>query len=335
MTKDTEIGVRKKLKSLYLLKILMEETDEEHGLTTPQLIEKLEAYGIYAERKSIYSDIEDLQSLDYDIIQDGSGRSTNYKLVSREFELAELKLLVDSIQAAKFISDDKSTELIKKLEAFTSKYNAKKLNHQMYTFGGVKTDNEDVLINVDYINEAINTNKVINYKYWNWNAEKKKELKYNGRIYVVSPISLIWDNEYYYLVGYNHTDKEVRHYRVDKMKGIVITEQMRHEEARNFNEDMGAYANRLFGMYDGEIKRVELIAHNNKIGVLIDRLGKNIPIVKVDDEHFKTAVNVAVSSQFFGWIMGLQGTVKIIGPESVLEDMRTEVRRLSKDYLVE
>lgn len=326
-------GISKKNKLLYILEILRNETDADHRYTTVDIMEKLESdYGITVERKSIYSDVEDLKSLGYGIVTEGRKNKTYY-YDKRDFEISELKLLVDSVKAAKFISEEKTNDLIEKLKGLTSVHFGKQLSRQMFVGG--KTDNENVLINVDKINGAINDNKKIRFKYWNYNLKKQKEFRHAGQVYCVSPIALIWDNEYYYLLAYSEKDEENRHYRVDKMDEIfVLDKELRVKEAVDYNisKNKNKYSSKVFGMFDGEAVRVELLCKNNMMGVLIDRVGKDFVQLKVDDEHFKAAVDVVPSKQFLGWVMGLGGGVKVIGPAPVVEDMKKEVARLAKDY---
>ena len=188
---------KQKLKIMYLMKILMEKTDEDHDITLAEIVRDLDAYGVTAERKSLYSDIENLREFGLEIVGESYDRTYHYRLINRTFELAELKLLVDSVQSAKFITEKKSKELIKKLETYTSKYQSEKLNRQVNVAGRVKTMNENVYYSVDCIHEAINNDRQISFQYFTWNAQKKEELKHDGKIYHVSPWALCWDDEKY------------------------------------------------------------------------------------------------------------------------------------------
>ena len=326
-------GVNKqRLKLLYLMHILSEDTDDEHMLTLPQIIGKLKACGVDVERKTLYQDFEILRDFGFDIVGVQTQRNYFYHIGNRKFELPELKLLVDSVQSAKFMTDKKSKSLIRKLEAMASKYDARKLHRQVVISGRVKTMNESIYFNVDKIHEAIGSDSQIRFKYFQWNVKKEMELRKGGAWYQVSPWALMWDDENYYLVAYDGEEKKIKHYRVDKMLKISLLDTKREgkEEFQEF--DMARYNKSLFGMYGGEEVKITLEAGNEFAGVLIDRFGKEIIIRQVDSDHFRTVVNVAISNQFLGWIMALGNGVKIVAPESVVERMRQEIKLLDEMY---
>ena len=322
-----------KLKLLYLAKIFSEETDEEHTLSINQIIKKLAMYDIKAERKALYQDFDALRSFGMDIMSEQDGRRFTYHLVSRDFELAELKLLVDSVQSSKFISERKSFELIKKLENLTSKYEASQLSRQVLLAGRVKSMNESTYYNVDDIHNAINMDRRIKFRYVNWTVDKEETLRRNGKWYCVSPWHLRWDDEYYYLIAFDSETQSIRHYRVDKMKNISVTDMSRDgaEELKNFNP--ADYSRKVFGMFSGVNYFVTLQGENSMVGVIIDRFGKDIPIRKTDSEHFETVVEAVVSPQFYGWIASLGPGVRITGPKEVTEGMRKFSRSLWETYI--
>lgn len=325
-------GDNQKLKLLYLKEILMRETDDQHSLTLPQIVKRLNDCGVNAERKTLYTDFEELRRYGLDIIGEQTWRNYYYHIGNRDFELPELKLLVDSVQSAKFMTDKKSKTLIKKLEGMASKYEARKLHRQVVISGRVKTMNESIYFNVDKLHEAIGCDSQIQFKYFQWNVKKEMELRKGGAWYTVSPWALMWDDENYYLVGYDGEEEKIKHYRVDKMLMISLLNKKREgkDKFREFN--MPRYNKSLFGMYGGEEVQITLEAKNEFAGVLIDRFGKEIIIRQVDDEYFRTVVNVAVSNQFFGWIMSLGSGVRIVAPESVVEQMRKEIQLLNEMY---
>lgn len=321
-----------KLKLLYLARIFSDETDEMHGLTMPEIISHLSDYDISADRKTLYQDFEELRHFGLDIIGTKEGRNTYYRLVSRDFELAELKLLVDSVLSAKFITEKKSRDLIKKLESLVSKYDAKQLHRQVLISGRVKTMNESIYYSIDKIHTAINGNKQIRFKYFQWNIKKEEVLRHNGDWYNVSPWHLSWDDENYYLIAYDTASDSIRHYRVDKMKSISVTDADREGQQLLKNFDAAKYTRRLFGMYGGEDTRVVLQGENSIVGVIIDRFGKDIPIIPINADQFEAHVDVTVSPQFLGWIMSLGGVVKIVSPEEVVKEMRQVISKLSEQY---
>lgn len=325
-------GSNQRLKLLYLMKILLEKTDETHSITMQEILTSLKAYGINAERKSIYTDMDLLKQYGIDIIGTQENRTYHYHIGNRQFELAELKLLVDSIQAAKFLTTKKSNGLIKKIEGFASQYEASQLHRQVYVAERVKTMNESIYYNVDMIHSAINQNQKIQFQYFQWNVKKEIELRHNGRFYIESPWALLWDDENYYLIAFDSYENKIKHFRVDKMLKIELINEKR-EGKQDFKDfDIAVYAKKMFGMFDGEEQIVNLECENRLAGVIIDRFGKDIPIIKKDEEHFVVNVKVAVSRHFISWVMALGEEAKIVGPESVLKQVEGEIERLVRQY---
>ena len=325
-------GENQKLKMLYLVQLFSRETDDTHKLTMPEIIAKLAAEGVNADRKTLYQDFEELRRFGFDIISEKDGRNFYYYLGSRDFELPELKLLVDSVQSAKFITDKKSAQLIKKLESLVSKYEGSQLHRQVIISGRVKTMNESIYYNVDKIHAAIGEDRQIRFKYFDWNLKKEMEPRYDGKWYRLSPWALMWDDEKYYLVAYDSKHETIIHYRVDKMTQIGILDEKRegHEAFRKFN--IAHYTNTLFGMFAGDETKVTIEAENRLVSVFIDRFGKDIIIAPIDDDHFRTTVTVAVSKQFFGWIMGIDGDVRVVAPDSVVKQIKSEIERQAERY---
>jgi len=321
-----------KLKLLYLAKIFSEETDENHGLTMPQIIDKLAEYDVPADRKTIYLDLEELRTFGLDIGSEQVGRQTIYKLFSREFELAELKLLVDSVLSAKFITENKSRKLIKKLESLVSVHDAKQLHRQVIISGRVKTMNESIYYNVDKLHTAINSGKQIKFRYFRYNVDKQEEYRRGGDWYCVSPWYLRWDDENYYLIAYESASDKLKHYRVDKMKNISISDMPREGKKLMESFDEAAYSKKLFGMYGGNDRRVTLVVSNDIVGVLFDRFGRDIPIIKTDETHFSTIVDVTLSPQFYGWVASLGGALIITAPDDAVNDMKKLSEKLFEQY---
>lgn len=308
-----------KMKLLHILQVLKEKTDENHYLTAAQLIDELDQVGIRAERKSIYSDINELTDYGYDIIHVKSRTNGGYYLAGRDFELAELKLLVDAVQSSRFITKKKSTELIKKIEKLTSNHEAKNLQRQVYVTNRIKTDNESIYYNIDDIHNAIQNNKRIKFQYMDWTVSKELKPRKNGQWYEVSPYALIWAEERYYLVGYSAQDSEIRHYRVDKIGKVELTNEKREGMENPANFDVAAYSNKVFGMYGGEAESVTIAFPEKLIGVFIDRFGKEIDIRKREEGYLSVRTSIVPSGQFYGWICGLGKNVKILAPEKVRE----------------
>ena len=325
-------GTNQKLKLYYLSRIMLEETDDEHFIDMVEIQKQLEAYGVTADRKSLYNDIATLQVLGIDVIGQKEGRNFVYHVGKKQFELAELKLLVDAIQSSKFITEKKSNELIKKLTGFASNYEASQLKRQVVVHGRIKTMNESIYYIVDDIHNAITNNRRIIFEYMQWNLQKKMERK-RDKLYEVSPWALTWDDENYYLIGFDAEDDKIKHYRVDKMRNIVLSDNRRQGREHFKKFDLAAYAKMNFGMFGGEEVRVKLQFRNDIVGVMLDRFGKDIPIRPADKEGWsETHVDVALSDQFLGWIFSLGTRVKITGPDDVVERFREEIQAMNELY---
>lgn len=326
-----------KLKLLYLLKILQERTDEDHAITLAQILEALEGYGVTAERKSIYDDLETLRLYGADI-EMRKGKCYEYYIANRAFELPELKLLVDAVQSSKFITHKKSGELIKKVESLTSTWQAQQLQRQVFVSNRVKTMNESIYYNVDKIHAAISGGVKISFLYFEWavsfttKERIKKRPKKNGERYVISPWALTWDDENYYMIGYDSDSKKIKHYRVDKMQSIELTNENRDGKLLFQKFDMAQYSKMTFGMYGGEEAQVKLRFKNNMVGVAVDRFGKDIFIAQDGDDSFTINVKVMLSPQFFAWVFGLGEDVQIISPQSVVKQFKKHAKKVMKQY---
>lgn len=331
---------RQKQKLLQILRMLMEKTDENHGLTVAQIIEELEAMGISAERKSIYDDLEVLEQFSESMGYELCRRKTNtvsYYIGERRFQLAELKLLVDSVQSSKFITAKKSNELIGKVEKLASVYEGRELQRQVYVSNRVKTPNETIYYAVDSIHKAISDDKKITFSYLEWVLGKGKDKIYkrpkrDGKRYCISPFALTWDDENYYLVAFDSEAEAIRHYRVDKMEKVEISEESRDGKEVFEKFDMALYSKSVFGMFGGELTDVRLRFSTDMIGVVADRFGKDIYVREENDEFFLVDIKVALSPQFFGWIFGLSGKVQIVSPKTAVDKFREELAKVLSIY---
>lgn len=317
-----------KRKLLYLKEILETQTDAAHPLTAQELIELLARKGVRAERKSIYSDMECLLEYGMDVVQQ-RGPGGGYYLGSREFELPELKLLVDAVQSSKFLSEKKSMQLIEKLETLTSRFAAKSLRRQVVVSGRVKTMNESIYYNVDRLHEAIADNSQITFRYFDWSVGGERS--YRPGKYMASPYALCWEDENYYLIA--HTEKHgLTHYRVDKMSAITQTGQARVLGETYESLDLSQYGRNVFGMFGGQRCSVKLRFENGLAGVIIDRFGRDAMLTPDGDEHFTYTAPITVSPLFFGWLAGFGGRAKIVYPEHVAQEYRTFLQESLKQY---
>lgn len=325
-------GANQKFKIYRLAQIMLERTDEEHYLTMPEIIAALKEYDIPADRKSLYADLKDLEILGIEVEGAQIGHRYRYHVLNHPFELPELKLLVDAIQSSKFITERKSNALIKKLEKLVSKYDAMKLQRQVYVSGRIKTMNESIYYTVDAIHNAIAQNKKIRFQYFQWNVKKEPQLRHGGAWYHISPLGLSWDDENYYLVGFDSEAGLIKHFRVDKMLRIALSNETREGREHFKKLDMADYARKSFGMFGGEEETVKLQVSNGLAGVIIDRFGKDVMMIPVDEDHFNVSVDVHVSRQFLGWVFSLGESVRILGPEAVVDQMKAETQRLIGQY---
>ncbi len=321
---------RQKQKILYLAKFFMEETDQEHPATMSDILAYLSRAGIEAERKSIYSDLEELSLFGFDIVT-LRGRSGGYFLGERNFQLPEVRLLVDAVQSSRFLTRKKSEELIKKLRSLTSRHQSSALSHTVSVAGRIKTMNESIYRNVDAIGNAIEGNHKIRFRYFEWSPEGEKRLRRDGEPYTVSPFFLIWDNENYYLIGLEEKTGEKRHFRVDKMLSLEELDLPRTGQEQFVGISPADYENRTFGMYGGKEERVTLWWHNSLSGVFYDRFGKEIAVRKEND-GFISSHRLMVSPLFYSFLMGFGGNVKILSPEWVQKEFCDLARKSLSPY---
>ena len=274
-------GSNQKLKLYHLAQIMLENTDDNHYITMPEIMSALEAYEVTADRRTIYADLKDLEALGIEVEGEPVGGGYRYHVVERPFELPELKLLVDAIQSSKFITERKTNALIRKLEKLVSKYEAMKLQRQVYVSGRIKTMNESIYYTVDTIHNAISENRKIRFQYFQWNVKKEMELRHDGAYYHISPWGLSWDAENYYLIGYDSEAGKIKHYRVDKMLRLQMSDEKREGKEHFKKLDMADYAKKSFGMFGGREEKVKLLVENTLAGVIIDRFGKDIMLIPV------------------------------------------------------
>ena len=323
---------QQKLKILYVMDYLLQNTDEAHPATLAQITGHLAGYGIAAERKSIYDDLEALRAFGLDIVCTGAGRGSAYYIASRDFELPELKLLVDSVQASKFITHKKTAALIKKIERLASVHEAQALQRQVYVAGRIKTMNESIYYNVDEIHSGISQGKKIRFRYFDLDVGKARRFRRDGAYYIVSPYALTWDSENYYLVAYDTEAAGIRHYRVDRMTAISVLDAQRDGMEAFRALDMAVYARKVFGMFSGTEEPVRMRFHNHLAGAVLDRLGTETMLIPDGDSHFTVTANIVPSPQFFAWVFGLGTMAQILGPASVLTGMEQQLRAVSSLY---
>ena len=308
-----------KLKMLYLLEILRRETDEEHPLSLKQIIDLLAQKGITAERKSLYDDIEQLRLMGEDIVA-VRDTTVRYYIGDRTLDMPQLRLLVDAVQSSKFITRKKSEELIRRLESLTSRHLAGQLQREVLVSGRIKTMNESIFYNVDALQSAISAGRQVTFQYFDWGMDKQQHLRHGGALYTLSPWALVWDDENYYLVAYHSEKGTLRHYRVDRMLRIRLTDRPREGEEAFRRQDMAAYSRKTFGMFGGQEQPVTLRCRQRMAGIILDQFGTDTPLIPDGAEHFTVRVPVVVSPPFFAWLSGFERDIRLTAPTAVAQE---------------
>ena len=320
-----------KIKLLFLMDLLMQKTDMEHTISMKEILGELDKNGISGARKSIYSDIETLKEYGLEI-EYRKEHPEGYYLAERNFELAELKLLVDAVQSSKFITEKKSRSLIKKLEGLASLYEAKQLRRQVYVADRVKTMNESIYYNIDKIHNAISSNLQISFEYTRWGMEEKIKLINKGKIYQISPWMLSWTDENYYLIGYDSILGMMKHFRVDKMIHIEMTAEKRDGKEMFEKTDPAIYSKNMFGMFSGENEMLSIQIPEYLLGAFVDRFGKEISVRKTNDGQYIVHVQAIISEQFFGWLTGLGKDVIIVAPQKLKREYQEYLNCILDKY---
>ncbi len=321
-----------KLKPLVIRDYLLRYSDEAHPVTLREILDYLRSQGVNAERKSVYDDLEALRLYGTDVVRTQAGRYAAYFIGERTFQLPELKLLADSVQSSRFLTRAKTASLIRKIESLASVHQARQLQRQVFVADRIKQMNESIYYNVDEIHSGISRNRQIRFRYFRYTVRKTKEYRRGGSWYQVSPYALTWDNENYYLVAYDGANREIRHYRVDKMERIRVTEEEREGQAAFKALDMGNYSRSVFGMFSGERTRVTLRFANDLVGAVLDRLGQDAVLTPEGEDAFRVSAEVAVSPQFYAWVFGFGAQAQILGPEEVRSGMGAYAEEVAALY---
>lgn len=313
------MDIKAKLRPFYVAKMLYEQTDEEHYLTIAQIINQLHSkYGISTSRGTVGDDIKALQEFGVEIEVEQSTQN-RYYLIGRRFDLPELKALIDAVESARFIPKEKSSALVAKLGSLASPFEAPRLVRNVDVENRIKADNEKIYYIMEALNDAINDKKKVSFQYYTYNRNKERVAKHDGEVYVFSPYKMIWNGDYYYVVGYSEKHGNIGRFRVDRIvttPQILIEEQ--HEPPKDF--DLNVYLNSMFRMYNGECKQVELICDNGFMDAVIDKFGKDVVVSEYDENSFRVIAITSVGNVFYSWIFGFGGRVTI----SSLEDVREE-----------
>ena len=307
-----------KNRAIYIQKYLMDHTDEEHPAVIREILTYLEGRGILTNRKTVAGDLRHLQDSGFDVICNRS-RQNQYFIGSRNLELAELKLIIDAVQAAKFISQTKT----ERISGLASPYQAEELIRKLYVEGKEKTTNEGVLYTVDLLHYAINHEKAVEFQYFGYTADKEKTLKHGGCIYRFSPYDLVWDNDRYYVFGWSKRHEKIVKFRVDRMIDIKESAMEYHRQPEGY--DIEAYCNQVFLMYDGEQCAIQLLCENGMMNTIVDRFGNEVKTRRIDDQHFLAEAEVYLSPTFYSWIFAYEGAIAIASPQAIVDEYKSRL----------
>lgn len=323
-------SVGQNVKLLYIRDFLYKYTDKNHGITAAAAKKHLEQYGIREDRKTFYTDIERLK-YDFGVPVEYNPKLHGFHITKPQFEPYELRMMVDSIQAAKFIPQGKAQEITNKIKDLADIYTRKTLNHLAYVPERVHSMNDSVLKDTDKIHQAIEDKKKIGFRYFHYAPNKEKRFSKNGKFYIVSPFALAWNNGNFYLYAYD--GNKFRYFRVDRMERIVIEKEDREGEKDYTEKNIITQQAKVFDMYNGRAENVRLRCLNTLADAVIDQFGKDkVIMVPDDDTHFIVNVPVEISPPFFAWIATFGRRIKILGPDSVVKEMREFLQKSMDMY---
>ena len=323
----------KKLIPLYLQQLFLEKTDKTHYIRMPEILSFLASKGIFADRRTIYTAISLLNSIGFEIVGVQEKGGYKYHHPKRLFDTNELKFLIDSIATSKFLTEKKSKELINKVKSLGSSFDIQSLNRNVLLDRRIKSMNDKVFKNLDIIYAAIAANRQINFQYLHWNPQRKLVSKTEKK-YIISPYAVSLTDDNYYLIAFDSNTSELRHYRIDKMLSVKITEYTREGKRLFQSFDIADYSKKTFGMFSGKEETVILEAANSLAGVFIDRFGESVAIRPNFDNPntFIVRISVYISPQFFAWVYGLGKDIKIISPKSIIDNFKTITENILNNY---
>ncbi len=324
--------INSRMRLVRLAQFLLERTDDTHPATLPDMQKYLRTFGMHPNRKTLYGDLEFLQAVGLDVVQKRTGPRTEYCVSMRKFEVPEVKLLVDSVQVSRFITKNKAEDLISKLESLCSVHQGQFLNRQVFLSNRVRSSNESIYDNVDRIYEAIEKDRKIRFHYFTYDLQRRRVMRHKGNWFSVSPFAMTWFHENYYLVAYDPLAAKLKHYRVDRMTDLELGEGPRDGKDAFRDQDIPQYTNHLFNMYGGEIRSVQLRFPNDLAGVVLDRVGEQVILIPDGPDHFTFTFEVAISPPFFGWLFSFGDQVQVLSPQSVVDELKGYLRKITEVY---
>lgn len=330
MSKETS-----KVKLLFLSDIFIRQTDENHVFSAVELCDLLAEYGVSCERKAIYSDIDALCEYGLDIVNVRSPKR-GYYLRNRKFDIAEARLLIDAVQAAKFISSAQTKSLIYKIGSFLSEYQEEEIREQVYINSSFKSEKEDLYEVIRTLDLAIKNNKQVRVTYAKRKLENRFIRKSEGKTFIVNPYSLLWSSDHYYLICNNDKYNNLMHLRLDRISEIEPLETW----AKHFSKvskytdkfDTADYSNKIFNMFTGESAEIELCCENNLIDDILERFGEKTPIKLFDENHFLFRAEVELSSGLVSWIMQYGTDIKVMSPKALSDAVKEKAKEILSSY---
>lgn len=316
-----------KLKLLYIRRMLEEETDSEHGLSMRQIIEHLNELGIEAERKSVYRDIDLLREFGLDI-RVYQRNPVEYALGRRDFNLAELMLLVDAVESSKFLTRRQANVLIGNIKSLASESQRVLLDRRVHVTGRIKSKYDGVFQAIGDIHSAIRSRKKVSFRYLHYGCDGKRHATLDGARRLVTPVGISYDEGFYYLTVWSEKHESFREYRIDRMDGLRVSEEAatRNDQITHYMFDDNEFE--YFGRFDGPEETVTLSVKEDKIEIVMDRFGEHVHVSKLNDDTAQAIVKVRVSEQFFGWIVGMGGKVTIVKPEKLIHEYKSYLKKL-------
>lgn len=319
-----------KLRILYIMRMLQEQTDEERGLSMTAIINGLADYGMSADRKTVYADINTLREFGVEIAT-AQRNPVEYYLARRDFTIDELMLMVDAVQSCRFMTKTQAEKICRNLKLLATEDQQEKLERRIHVDGRVRGRNDAVLSSVDVIHDALRQKKRITYTYWKMGTDGKPHAQHDGEVYEVTPMRVTFADSLYYLTAWSEKDQDVREYRVDRMRDVEVSDEKARRGREISDYEYQARDSQFFGRFDGELVTAKLACNIDGTNIVADRFGKEARFSEKKAGSTVATVQVRVSPQFFGWIAGLDGTVKIASPKKLVEEYRDYLRKRIED----
>lgn len=321
-----------KIKLLKLWEILQSSSDEDHPITTTQIIDKLKAEGIECDRRTLYADIEVLNAHGYEVLCTKGQHANLYCVVNRSFDTPELRILMDAVQAASFITEKKTAQLIDKISNLAGENRAELIKSNTIHFNITKHSNENIYYNIYELESAILSGKKVSFQYFDLDEHCKRKYRRDGERYTVNPIATVFSNDNYYLVSFHDNHENVTSYRVDRMIAVKVENEGVNEEKRPKNLDISKHRKQAFSMYTGESTWVRFEVNLDMLDVIFDKFGENTKFIHKGEGTVQFETEVQVSNLFFGWCCGFGQRIKIVSPKNIVEKFKTYINSIVDRY---